>query len=79
MQQDVAVHKHASQNIVIIYPGYNGNLDGYNEKYKKIAEWLVLKNVAAVVRISNYPIAGTPYGGSVKECIREAIQYSLVL
>lgn len=77
MQQGVAVHRHKSQNIVIIYPGYNGNLDGYNEKYKKIAKWLIAQNVAAVVRISNHPIDGIPYERSVKECIREAVRYAL--
>lgn len=51
-----AVHVHPcpeSEQIIINVPGYKGDIDGYNDKYRKIGERLSKKGVAAFVQMPN--------------------------
>lgn len=76
----IAVHpNYSGRNVVIMYPGYSvsSNLDGYNNKYKKLAEEIVERNIGAVIRMQNNPINGIPYHKSVVENLRYVIDYVL--
>lgn len=75
MKREIIVHPHKSENVVIIYPGFNGTIGGYNNKYLKIAELLVKRGVGAVVRIDNFFVPGVSYEKSVKDHLREVIVY----
>src|SRR5258708_3223334 len=66
-----------SNKIVIIYPGYNGNADGYSEKYRKIADHLVERGVGAVIRMENKPIDGLSYPSSLVANLDAAIEYAV--
>jgi hypothetical protein len=51
---ELAIHPNDSRKIIINVPGYNGDIDGYAEKYKKLANLLQDQNVGAVVRTGNF-------------------------
>lgn len=50
---DICIHPAQSRAVLIIYPGADGSMDGYNEKYLKIANLLQQKNIATVIRLDN--------------------------
>lgn len=47
--------------IIINYPGYGGSVDGFNGKYKKMAELMVERKLGAVVRMENRTNLGPNY------------------
>lgn len=56
------IHRADSDKVLIIYPGAEGTIDGYNQKYLKIANWLSSQNVATVIRLDNeYCLDFLPY------------------
>ncbi len=77
MKQKIFIHPSRSNVIVINYPGYNGDANGYNGKYKKIAEFIQEKGIGAVIRASNYPVDNMDYSQSVKDCLKEIIDYAM--
>lgn len=50
---DIAIHPSKSNIILVIFPGVDGSVDGYENKYIKIAEKVQSKTGVAVVRCSN--------------------------
>lgn len=73
---DLVAHRLKSPNIIINYPGLNGTIDGYNRKYEKIADFLVEKNIGAVVRAGN-PVQDN-YEHAVVENLRNIIDITLM-
>ena len=73
----VAVHPAESSRIVIMLPGFNGTLDGYEQKYAKIAALLVERGVGAVVRSSNQVVSGYPFETTCKTVLRGAAEGAL--
>lgn len=55
---DIAVHSADSDVVLLTVPGVNGSVDGYYEKYVRIADSVQSQFGSAVVRMSN------PYIGS---------------
>lgn len=54
------IHFAKSNVIILNYPGISGDIDGYNNKYGKLADFLVEKNVGAVVRMGNQDYGNYP-------------------
>ncbi len=77
MKQQILVHPNDSGVIIVNYPGWNGDVNGYNNKYQKIADMLCEKGVGAVVRTSNLQIEGIDYAESVKDVLRRTIEHAL--
>lgn len=50
---DVRVHSLPSSRVVLILPGVDGSVDGYENKYVRMADRIVEKQNKAVVRVSN--------------------------
>lgn len=50
LKLQVAVHPNNSGRMIINYPGWRGTIDGYNFKYKKLAQYMQGENLGAVVR-----------------------------
>lgn len=50
---DVAVHPTKSNIVLLVVPGVDGSLDGYENKYVHLAERVFGEHGAAVVRMSN--------------------------
>lgn len=54
----VAIHPLRAPRVVLILPGYDGAIDGYQDKYVKVAELLRQRGVGAVVRTGNHVVPG---------------------
>lgn len=70
---ELAIHPNASKRIIINIPGANGDIDGYEEKYKKLAHYMQKQGLGAVVRTDNHFLAR--YLPDVK--LRAALDYAL--
>lgn len=59
---ELAVHTAPGTGaIAIVYPGYGGERNGFNEKYVRISEMLAEQGVAASLRLDNRPLDGFGY------------------
>lgn len=68
---EMAIHPTSYGKIIINYPGADGSLDGYNHKYKTLAEYIVAQKLASVVRIPNKHTFGLGWD----LCLRKAVDY----
>ena len=68
---DIAIHSTNNRVILLIIPGVDGSVDGYENKYVRIAEEINQKQGATVVRMSN-PFISSYFWESN---IRNVIQY----
>lgn len=50
---DINIHQINSNKIILICPGFNETIDGYNNKYGKLSDFIQRKNLANVVRTYN--------------------------
>ena len=50
---ELVIHPLNNGKIIVNYPGADGSIDGYNEKYKTLAEYIVSQGLASVVRLPN--------------------------
>lgn len=66
---DVAVHPSDSDTILLTVPGVDGSIDGYQDKYKKIAESIREQHGAAVVRMNNPFISSFHWDSNVRQAI----------
>lgn len=76
LEVQLKVHPASNGVIVVNYPGANGDIDGYNEKYATLGDH-VQSNVGAVVRTGNHVLAGFKYDVSVREHLKAVIEYAL--
>ncbi len=53
IEMDVRVHPLNSKTVVLILPGVDGSVDGYENKYVRMADKIVDEQQKAVVRVSN--------------------------
>lgn len=70
---DVTIHPFNNGKIIINVPGADGSIDGYNDKYIKIADYLIENKIGAVVRIPN--ISSFGFGWDIN--LRETLSYVL--
>jgi hypothetical protein len=77
--EDVHLHIHRANSsaVLIMYPGADGNIDGYNQKYLKIANLIQSKNIATVVRLDNKYLClpQLPYCEAMINKLAYAIEY----
>jgi pimeloyl-ACP methyl ester carboxylesterase len=73
----VAVHPAESSRLVVMLPGWNGSLDGYAQKYAKIASLLVERGVGAVVRSGNPSLPPYPFETTCKTVLRGVVEGAL--
>ena len=78
-QFEVALHPHKSNVIVINYPEISGDIDGYNNKYAQLADFIRENDVGAVVRSGNQEFADYPNGmvGNFRSLIEYSIKNSM--
>lgn len=70
------VHPNPNGTIVVNYPGYNGDIDGYANKYENLAGFLQQK-IGAVLRTDNPEFAGFDYRRSLQDHLRAVLDYAL--
>jgi pimeloyl-ACP methyl ester carboxylesterase len=75
---EVNIHDCPESNIIIInYPGYEGDIDGYQGKYRTLADVLRRKGIGAVIRMGNHYRHGFLYERSVVADLKATIEYAL--
>jgi len=70
---EVAIHPLKNGKIIINVPGADGSIDGYEDKYLKIANYLIEQKIGAVVRIPN--ISSLGFGWDIN--LRKILSYAL--
>ena len=75
---EVNIHDCPQSNVIIInYPGYQGDIDGYEGKYRTLADLIRRKGLGAVLRMANQCRPGFLYEKSVVADLRATIDYAL--
>lgn len=74
---DVAIHPFNNGKIVINYPGADGSINGYNDKYIKIANYLIENKIGAVVRIPNISSLGFGWDINLRETLSYVLDHSI--
>jgi alpha/beta superfamily hydrolase len=69
VSMDIRVHPCESKTIVLIIPGVDGSVDGYDNKYITMAEKIVKEQHKAVVRISNDFISSFHWEDNLKHAL----------
>jgi predicted esterase len=72
----IIIHPKNSGIIIINYPGFNGEINGYNNKYRTLAK-LMQERIGAVIQSGNQYHEMLDYKESVKDDLRAVIEYSL--
>jgi len=70
---DVEIHPFNNGKIIVNVPGADGSIGGYNDKYIKMADYLIENKIGAVVRIPN--ISSLGFGWDIN--LRETLSYVL--
>lgn len=70
---ELIIHPFNNGKILVNYPGADGSIDGYKEKYKLLAEYIVSQSFASVVRLPNPHVFG--FGWDMN--LRHALSYVL--
>lgn len=71
IQVDIAIIRGGSSTYVLIIPGIDGSLDGYQKKYKTIATRLNQEFGSTVIRMSNPHVPG----GNWELNVRKVLEY----
>ncbi|HEX3099729.1 MAG TPA: hypothetical protein VHQ41_02030 [Patescibacteria group bacterium] len=66
-----------SNTIIINYPGRGGEINGYNNKYFKIAKMLVRRNIGAVIQMSNADRFGFGYEQNIVDDLRAVLDNAI--
>lgn len=66
---DIAVHSADSNIVLLIIPGVDGSVDGYENKYVRIADDIQNKHSVAVVRMSNPFISAFFWESTVRQVL----------
>lgn len=73
---DVVIHPFSNGKIIINYPGADGSIDGYENKYVKLAEYIVDQKIGAVVRIPNTSSLGFGWDINLRETLAYVFEHS---
>lgn len=73
----LAIHANRESGcITISYPGAMGDIDGYNAKYRTLAN-LIQEKVGAVIRLGNHYFQGFDYSKSIQNDLRAVVGYAI--
>ena len=68
---EIAIHPTTTGKIIINYPGAEGHIDGYNNKYLTLSNHIVNQNLASVVR------SGNDYAFGWDMNLRQVLKYTI--
>lgn len=63
--------------VIINYPGFRGDIDGYALKYRHLGEWLVQKRIGAFIQMPNICHKDEPYEKSVIADLRAVVRHAI--
>ncbi len=73
----IIIHSSKAGPVIIInYPGYNGDIDGYNMKYAVMATRMS-EQIGTVIRIGNHHHSNTNYQETVQDDLRAIVTHAL--
>lgn len=72
LKLDVAIHPNKSGRIIVNYPGFGGDIDGYNLKYRKLAQYMQGEGLGGVLRSSGPDF----WGYTVDTGLRRMLDYT---
>src|SRR3989338_4126535 len=75
-QLELAIHPLLNGKIIINYPGVDGSIDGYNNKYKTLAEHIVSQKLASVVRLPNPFTPGLGWSMNLRKVLEYVLKNS---
>ena len=73
----VAIHSTSSEKIIVNYPGYNGDIDGWENKYITLGDYIQERNLSSFVRTSNLDLMYLNFGQSTRNNLRQVVDYSI--
>lgn len=73
---EVAVLKGTTDKVVINYPGAGGTLEGYENKYLKLAS-LIQEHIGSVVLMNNVRVPTSEYHTILRNNLEDVIDYSI--
>lgn len=75
---EINIHDCPECNVIIInYPGYQGDVDGYHGKYRTLADLIRRRGIGSVIRMDNQLRYGFRYEKSVVADLKATIEYAL--
>jgi dienelactone hydrolase len=75
---EINIHDCPESNVIIVnYPGYQGDIDGYQGKYRRLADLIRRKGLGAVIRMDNQYRYGFLYEKSVVADLKATVDYAL--
>lgn len=66
---DIAIHPTSSNTILLTIPGVDGSVDGYKDKYRRIAESVQEEQGVSVVRMSNPFITSFHWESNIRKAL----------
>ena len=73
---ELIINPYTNGKIIINYPGAEGSIDGYNEKYRKLAEYIISQSLAAVVRLPNPYTFGFGWDMNLRQALAYVLEQS---
>jgi hypothetical protein len=73
---EVAVLKGTTDKVVINYPGAGGTLEGYENKYLKLAS-LIQEHIGLVLLMNNVRVPTSEYHTILRNNLEDVIDYSI--
>lgn len=73
---DSVVHVFNNGKIIINIPGADGGVNGYKDKYTKIAKYIIKNKLGAVIQISNQISNGSGWDINLKKALSYALKHS---
>ena len=77
LELEVAIHSHSNGIIVVNYPGITSNIDGYNNKYSRLADFVQEKGIGTLVRMGNELFDELPYPDGMIDNFRYVVEHCL--
>lgn len=75
---EINIHDCPESNVIIVnYPGFQGDIDGYQGKYRTLADLIRRNGLGAVIRMDNQCRYGFLYEKSVVADLKATIDYAL--
>ena len=78
LEIEVAIHPYFNGIIVVNYPGITGDIDGYNNKYGKQADFVQKKKIGTVVRMGNPYFDELPYPEGMIDNFKFVLDHCLI-
>ena len=77
IQLEIAIHLASNGTIVLNYPGITGDIDGYNNKYGQLADFVQERGVGTVIRMGNKSFSNLSYPKGMIDNFRYLIDYAI--